>query len=113
MENIIFPYDKFMKVRKKLCLLSTLKLKLKDKEITFANCYFYLNDFVCVPNDSTEELVLLRDDDFLKVEESFPVIIYIAGYVCFAVNNKLKCIYFKSLMTCDRGDSTEHQGFFH
>jgi len=112
-ENIIFPYDKFMKVRKKLCLLSTLKLKLKDKEITFANCYFYLNDFVCVPNDSTEELVLLRDDDFLKVEESFPVIIYIAGYVCFAINNKLKCIYFKSLMTCDRGDSTEHQSFFH
>jgi len=48
--------------------------------------------------------VLLCDDDFLKVEESLPVITYIAGYVCFAINKKLQCIYCKSLMTCDCGD---------
>jgi len=64
---------------KKLRLLSTLKLKLKDKGITLVN--FDSNDFVCVPNDSTEQLVLLCDDDFLKVEESLPVITYIAEYV--------------------------------
>jgi len=50
-----------------LRLLSTLKLKLKDKEITLAN--FDWNDFLCVPNDSTEQLALLCDDDFLKDEE--------------------------------------------
>jgi len=52
---------------KKLRLLSTLKLKLKDKELTLANFDFNWNDFVCVPNDSTEQLVLPCDDDFLKV----------------------------------------------
>ena len=52
-----------------LRLLSTLKLKLKDKEITLANFDFDWNDFLCVPNDSTEQLVLLCDDDFLKDEE--------------------------------------------
>jgi len=42
---------------KKLRLLSTLNLKLKDKEITLENFDFHWNDFVCVPNDSTEQLV--------------------------------------------------------
>ena len=46
---------------KKLRLLSTLKLK--DAEITLANFDLDLNSFVCAPNDSTEQLVLLRDDD--------------------------------------------------
>ena len=40
----------------------------------------------------------------MRVEESLPVITYIAGDVCFAINKKLKCIYYKSLTTCDRGD---------
>ena len=63
-----------------------------------------LNDFVCAPNDSTEQLVLLCDDDFVKVEKYLPVITSIAGYVCFAINKKLQCIYCKSQLTCDCGD---------
>jgi len=48
--------------------------------------------------------VLLCDDDFVKVEEYLPVITYISGYVCFAMNKKLKCIYCKSRMTCGCDD---------
>jgi len=69
-----------------------------------ANFDFDWNYFVCVPNDSTDQQMLLCDDDFFKVEESLPVITYIAGYVCFAINKTLQCIYCKSLMTCDCSD---------
>ena len=93
---------------KKLRLLSTLKLK--DKETTLAN--FDWNDFVCIPNYSSEQLVLPCDDDFLKVEEYLPVITYIAGYVCFAINKKLKCIYCESRMTCCCGDVPKISFFY-
>jgi len=57
---------------KKIRLVSTLKLKLKDKEITLANFDFDWNDFVCVPNHSSEQLVLLCDDDFSKLKSICP-----------------------------------------
>ena len=66
--------------------------------------YFDLTEFVRVPNDSSEQLVLLCDDDFLKAEEYLHVITYIAGYVCFATNETLQCIYCKSRITCHDGD---------
>jgi len=53
---------------KKLRLLYTLELKLKEKDITLTNFDFDWSEFVRVPNDSTEQLVLLCDDDFLKAE---------------------------------------------
>jgi len=68
------------------------------------NFDFDWTEFVHVPNDSTEQLMLLCDDDFLKAEEYFPVITYIAGYVCFAINKKLQCIYCKTLTICNDGD---------
>jgi len=48
-----------MKIRKNLCLLSTLKLKLKFKEITSAN--FDSSDFVCIPYDSTSLAAIARN----------------------------------------------------
>ena len=65
--NIIFTYDNFMKVRKKTLLTERLRN-------TFGKFNFDLNDFVCVPNDSTEQLVLVCDAHCLKVEEYLPVI---------------------------------------
>jgi len=51
----------FYESEKKLRLLSTaLKLKHKYKEITVSKFEFDWNDFVFVPNDSIEQLVLLR-----------------------------------------------------
>ena len=51
-----------------------------------------------------EQSVLLCDDDFVKVEEYLPVITYIAGYVCFSINKRLKCICCKRRMICDTAD---------
>ena len=56
-------YDIFLRQvfesEKKLRLLSTLKLKLREKDITSTNFELDWNDFVRVPNDSPEQLVLL------------------------------------------------------
>ena len=57
---------------KKLRLLSTLKLKLKEKEITLTNFEQDWNEFGGVPNDSNEQPVLPSNDDFVKVEEIYP-----------------------------------------
>jgi len=56
--------------------------------------------------------VLLCDDDFFKFEEYLPVIAYIAGYVCFAINKNLKCIYCKSRMTCGCDDVPHTEASF-
>jgi len=48
--------------------------------------------------------VAMLFDDFLKVEEYLPVIICIAGYVCFAINKRLKCIYCKLRVISGDGD---------
>ena len=40
----------------------------------------------------------------MKVEEYLLAITYIAGYICFAINKKLQCIYSKSRLTWDCGD---------
>ena len=73
---------------KKLRLLSTLKVKFKEKDLTLTNFELNRNQFGRVLNDSNEQPVLLCDDDFVKVEEYLPVITYIAGYVCFSINKR-------------------------
>ena len=85
-------------------MLSTLKLKLKEKDITLTSFELNWNQFGRVPNDSNEKPVLLCDDDFVKGEEYLPVITYIAGYVCFSINKRLKCICCKRRMICDAAD---------
>ena len=75
---------------KKLRLLSTLKLKLKEKDITLTNFELNWKQLDRLLNDSNEQPVLLCNDDFVKVEEYLPIITYVAGYVCFFINKRLK-----------------------
>jgi len=49
---------------------------------------------------------------FFQVEEYLPVITYIAGCVCFAINKKLKCIYCKGRMTCGCDDVANTEASF-
>jgi len=59
-------YGKFMKVRTSLAFYSKLKLQLRK------SLWHILSLIgVSVPNDSTEQLALLCDDDFLKVDEYY------------------------------------------
>ena len=63
----------------KLRLLSTLKLKLKEKDMTLTNFEQDWNEFGRVPNDSNEQPVLLCHDDFVKVEEIYPWLLILLG----------------------------------
>lgn len=43
----------------------------------------------------------VTEDDVKKCEELLPVIVYLAGYCCYAVCKKNKCDHCKHLITCD------------
>ena len=80
-----------MNARKKLCLLSLLKIKLNDTEINLSDFSMNWDQYEsttfsnCIPIPVT-----ITEKDITVSNESIPVITYVGGYCCYTID-KLKC----------------------
>ena len=108
----IFPYDKFSQVRKTaLAFYSKAETQSKGHNVDkFWARLEWVYSRTKWTNCAADVAMRWR---FLQVEEYVTVITYIAGYVCFAINKRLKCVSCKRRMICDTADIQYTEASFH
>ena len=93
---------------KKIRLLPILMVKLQGQKINLTDFNSNLADFE--DDLSNHDFpVLISDEDWLSAYDCLPVITYIAGYCCDAINRKLKCEECGNQMTSASGDINNSQ----
>ena len=84
---------------KKLRVLSVLKLHAGKRNTVLSNFSTDWNDFSDEPQPIAN-FISLTPDDFLSIQDSLPVITYIAGYCCYSVVKRLRYSTRKEQLVC-------------
>ena len=82
-----------MYAKKKIRLLSVLKLKVSGKDFNLIRFELDWADFISDSFNAVKHLPiqLLGEEWKSEIEQYLPVLTYIAGYCSFSVNKKLQC----------------------
>ena len=78
-------------VRKKIRIMSVLKLSLNNKCFVLESFKFDWSEFECCSKFDDVDIGPVTADNLKKANDYLPVITYIAGYCVYSVTKKLKC----------------------
>ena len=94
---------------KKIRLLSFLKLSIHGQEVTLNDFSLNWDAYEIASNIYQNYSIQITAEEIHKSKEKLPVLTYIAGYCCYSINKKLKCIDCKEYIESSYKSSTNFQ----
>ena len=92
---------------KKLRIMSVLQrnLPLNDQKVVLKSFETNWDGMEkALQSDILSYNITVSESDIEKCKDVLPVIVYLAGYCCFAIFKKMKCKYCRNLVTCGNDD---------
>ena len=92
-----------------ICLNQVLKLFIHGLEVTLNDFSLNWDTYKIASNIYQNYSIQITAEEINKSKEKLPVLTYIAGYCCYSINKKLKCIDCKEYIESGYESSTNFQ----